>query len=276
MDLIAFFQNHFIQPILQNGWFNSINTSVYAIILIISVFLVYKLLIKLNVKIDYYFTVAILPFIFWGSSTRVLHDAAVRGVLSPELNSIYIAPIFPTPGSYIITFTLALFVLLISLTIQRFLKYRYWRTMFAIGLGLCAINVYFLPVLNFYRMFMILGFVFLFTGIFTTPKLINIMRPYFTNVNIAILGAHFLDASATFVSMSFFGYSEQHVVPRLLINLLGPWVMFLLKIVIVIPALVLIDRYTEESNFRNFLKIVILILGLAPGLRDTIRLMAMV
>ena len=203
-------------------------------------------------------------------------DSAVKGVLSPELNSIYIAPIFPTPGSYIITFALALFVLLISLTLQRFLKYRYWRTMFVIGLALCAINIYLLPVLDFYPMLIILGLVFLFTGIFTIPRFINRMRPYFSNVNIAILGAHFLDASATFISMSFFGYSEQHVVPRLLIDLLGPWVMFLLKIVVVIPALILIDRYTEEGNFRNFLKIVVLILGLAPGLRSTIRLMAMV
>ncbi|MCX6815197.1 MAG: DUF63 family protein [Candidatus Aenigmarchaeota archaeon] len=36
------------------------------------------------------------------------------------------------------------------------------------------------------------------------------------------------------------------------------------------------DKYAEEGDFRNFLKIVILILGLAPGLRDAIRLGAWV
>jgi uncharacterized membrane protein len=38
----------------------------------------------------------------------------------------------------------------------------------------------------------------------------------------------------------------------------------------------IIDRYGEKGSFNNFLKVVVLILGLAPGLRDTIRLMAMV
>jgi uncharacterized membrane protein len=44
----------------------------------------------------------------------------------------------------------------------------------------------------------------------------------------------------------------------------------------VIPVLILLNRYTkgEDETFRNLLKIVILILGLAPGLRDAIRLMA--
>ncbi|MEE9406424.1 MAG: DUF63 family protein, partial [Candidatus Aenigmarchaeota archaeon] len=75
-----------------------------------------------------------------------------------------------------------------------------------------------------------------------------------------------------------FGYLEQHVVPRMLIFDFGPISMFVLKIAVVIPVLILIDRYTKDTdkNFINFLKIVILILGLAPGLRDLLRLMVMV
>ena len=46
----------------------------------------------------------------------------------------------------------------------------------------------------------------------------------------------------------------------------------LLKLVVLLPVLYIVDRYTEPGEFRNFLKIVILILGLAPGLRDLIRL----
>jgi uncharacterized membrane protein len=97
------------------------------------------------------------------------------------------------------------------------------------------------------------------------------------------------DAAATWTALSFFGYAEQHVLPRLLIGIMGPAAMFALKIVVVIPVLYIIDRYTERegkspnkyskakyTDFTNFLKIVILILGLAPALRDMIRLMAMV
>jgi uncharacterized membrane protein len=37
-----------------------------------------------------------------------------------------------------------------------------------------------------------------------------------------------------------------------------------------------VDRYGEKGEFNNFLKIVILILGLAPALRNLLRLLAMV
>ena len=46
--------------------------------------------------------------------------------------------------------------------------------------------------------------------------------------------------------------------------------------VVVLPVLWAIDRYGEPGSFNNFLKIVVLILGLAPGIRDVVRLMAMV
>ena len=100
------------------------------------------------------------------------------------------------------------------------------------------------------------------------------LKQIFTLDNSAILSAHMLDASATFVALAFFGYAEQHPLPRMLIAFSNPAAMFLLKLVVLIPVLYIIDRYAEKGEFKNFLKIVIFILGLAPGLRDMIRLMA--
>lgn len=285
----------FILPILQNGWFNPVNTAVYAIILIIAVFLVYKLLKKMHIKINLYFLIAILPFIFWGSTTRVLHDAAFVGALAtPELNAFYSSPVFPTPGSYLITFLLALIVLLVSLAVQRFttgnglLKRKpgipYWKVMFVIGAVLCAINIWFLPITDFMPLLLILtitGFwVLLFFAVYKVSgagwfRKQNITH-LFSPINQGILGVHLFDAAATFTALSLYGYFEQHVVPNLVIPVMGPVSMFLLKIAVVLPVLWIIDRYGEPGNFNNFLKIIIIILGLAPGLRDTVRLMAMV
>ena len=104
-----FITEHFIDPILSNGWFNPVNTAVYSLILIGAVYVVYTMLKRMDVHIDRYFLAAIMPFIFWGSITRVLHDAAYAGALAtPELNAFFGLPVFPTPGSYIITFSLAL------------------------------------------------------------------------------------------------------------------------------------------------------------------------
>ncbi|UCD07676.1 MAG: DUF63 family protein [Candidatus Aenigmatarchaeota archaeon] len=270
-------QEYFINPILQNGWYNPVNTIVYSILLVIGVYLVYRMLKRMDVHIDSRFFLAILPFILWGSTTRVLHDAAYAGILSPELNAFYGSPIFPTPGSYIITFALALFVLLVSLLVQRLAKFPYWKTMLVIGIVLCIINFLILPIFYLFPIALIIKVTGLWAAVFFIPR--KFMARYvpsfnklFSIENTGILVAHFLDATATVTALTLFGYLEQHVVPRLFFPIMGPFAMFFLKVVVVLPVLWIVDRYAEEGDFKNFLKIVILILGLAPGLRDMIRL----
>jgi len=279
-------QDYFIGPILANGWFNPVNTIIYSIILILAVFLVYRLLGRMRVSIDNRFALAILPFIFWASTTRVLHDAAFVGRLSPALNAFYSSPIFPTPGSYIITFTLALFTLLFSLLIQRFAGIPYWKTMLVAGTALTLVNITLFPVVTLLPLWITGKVTLLWAGVFFSwrPLLARLGRLPISNYyhtllsreNLAILSAHFLDATATVTALTLFGYMEQHVVPRLFFPFLGPYAMFLLKVLVVLPALWAIDRYAEDPQFRKFLKIVVLILGLAPGLRDMVRLAALV
>ena len=289
---MSWLEEYFLSPVLQNGWFNPINTLVYSIILVIAVWAVYKLVLKMKIPIDSKFALALLPFIFWGSSTRVLHDAAVAGVLK---GTIYDAPFFVTPGSYFITFGLTLGVLLVSLLIQKVAgtsrRFLYWKPMLIIGLALCAWNLVILPLPYLLPLALIVPIALLWTGLIYLPKPLlfklnlypkfqkSISR-FFSKGNMGILGSHYLDASATFFALSLFGYLEQHVVPRLLIPFMGPASMFLLKTAVLLPVLYLIDRYSEDTpqgrSLKNFLKIVILILGLAPGLRDLLRLMAQV
>ncbi|MEE9323102.1 MAG: DUF63 family protein [Candidatus Aenigmarchaeota archaeon] len=274
-----FLYEYFLKPILSNGWFNPVNSIAYGIILVAGVYLVFRLLKKMNIHIDRYFLYAILPFILWGASTRVLHDAAYYGALTGPLGELYSLPIFPTPGSYMITFLLALIALLISLTIQKYARFPYWKIMFAIGIILDTINFALFPRINPLPMFMILGITGLWTILFlllyqfSKTSKFKTLKQIFTFENSGLLSVHMLDASATYVAMTFFGYLEQHPLPRFLIDLTNPAAMFFLKIVVLIPVLYVIDRYSEPGYFKNFLKIVVLILGLAPGLRDMIRLM---
>ncbi len=276
---MTWIEDYFLSPVMSNGWFNPVNTLTYSVILVIAVWAVYRLVMKMRIPIDSRFALALLPFIFWGSSTRVLHDAAVAGVLR---DTIYSAPFFVTPGSYFITFGLTLAVLMFSLLLQRFSGARYWKPMLVIGLALCAWNLYMLPLPLYLPLALIVPVALLWTGLAYLPRpvlcrLKSCRKPvsrFFSRENMGILGAHYLDASATFFALSMFGYLEQHVVPRLIMPFLGPESMFLLKTVVLLPVLYLIDRYSEDRSLKNFLKIVILILGLAPGLRDLLRLMA--
>jgi uncharacterized membrane protein len=310
-----FFQEFFVNPILLNGWFNPVNTLLWGVILVVAAFLVYSRLLKrLKIRIDRYFAMAILPFVFWASSTRALRDlfyglaeqtsAGNQAFLTDIVYQIgaiqqqaftyimkfvpippvagffsWIATLFPTPGSYVFTFIFALAVLLISLGIQRVWKVPYWKPMFLAGLAFCALNAWMLPFTNPLGLGMILGITGAFAAVFFSLTFLQEKKKIpqlkiFSRPNSSILSSHMLDSSATFVSVAFFGYYEQHPVPRLFIDAIGPWTFFILKLAVLLPSLYIIDRYAEEGDFKNFLKIVILILGLAPGLRDSIRLAA--
>ncbi|MBI4020902.1 MAG: DUF63 family protein [Candidatus Aenigmarchaeota archaeon] len=273
---MAFLEDYFLNPILQNGYFNPVNTAVYAVVLVVAVVLVFKLLFRLKIPIDRRFFYAVLPFVVWGSSTRVLHDAAFAGKLSPGLNAFYGLPVFPTPGSYFITFTLAIGVLLASLGVWKFRRVAYWKTMAVVGWALVALNLLLTPWADPVPLALVAGLVAVCTGIIYGLSHLPLsgVKRALSIPHQVILGGHFLDAAATYVALTFYGYGEQHVLPRFVFDLTGPVGFFFLKALVVIPVLWFIDRSSEDRNFTNFLKIVVFILGFAPGLRDLLRLLA--
>jgi uncharacterized membrane protein len=154
--------------------------------------------------------------------------------------------------------------------------------MTSLGVVFCIINFILLPLPNPYPFILIFGITAAWALLFSAPQLIKQapkkLKNLFSWENDIILSAHFLDATATVISLTMFGYLEQHVVPRFLFPYMGPYAMFFLKAIVVIPVLWLLDRYKADdprsAEFIHFLKTVVLILGLAPGLRDTLRLMA--
>jgi uncharacterized membrane protein len=316
---MSFLDQYFISPLLINGFFNPVNTIIYSIVLVIAAVLVYLRILKpMKIGINRNFAFALLPFIFWAATTRVLRDFAYHlayrtaagsntlgiftGDISYQVNAIqieafthmsaklslagfsgfysWLVALFPTPGSYIITFVFALASLLISLLLQKYTKFPYWKIMVFIGFSACVLNLYLLPPLDFVPFFIIMSVTILFSALFfmltRISRFINYksIKETFTPENSSLLSVHMLDAGATWAALSFYGYLEQHPLPRLFTEILTPAGMFLLKLVVLIPVLYVINRYAEKGDFRNFLLILILILGLAPGLRDMIRLMA--
>ncbi|MCX6814766.1 MAG: DUF63 family protein, partial [Candidatus Aenigmarchaeota archaeon] len=258
-----FFTEFFVNPILLNGWFNPVNTMLWGLILVVAAFLVYsRLLKKMKIRVDKYFALAILPFIFWASSTRVLRDIFYgmaqqasagnqafltdivyqTGLVQEQAFSYlskfipipaiagffsWIVTFFPTPGSYLFTFLFALCALILGLVIQRVWKVPYWKPMLVIGLAACMLNAWMIPFTNPWGMGMILGITACFAVVFFLLTFLHekkkLKLPLFSRVNSSLLSAHMLDSSATFVSVTFFGYLEQHPVPRLFIESAGGW-----------------------------------------------------
>jgi len=100
----------------------------------------------------------------------------------------------------------------------------------------------------------------------------------FTNkLNLSIVFAHLLDASSTIVGIDMLGYYEKHVIPSYLIDLTGTaFVMYPLKLMIFVPVLYVLDTQFDEDEesrtLRTLVKMVIIILGLSPAFRNTIRM----
>ncbi|MFW3146025.1 MAG: DUF63 family protein [Thermoplasmatota archaeon] len=105
-----------------------------------------------------------------------------------------------------------------------------------------------------------------------------------TSVNFLVIGSHMLDATATFVGIDFFGYVEKHVVPRTLMDWAsstgfpyGGTVMYPLKLAFLLPALYYMDvRMKEETrsypHLMALVKLIIIVLGIGPGIRDVARI----
>lgn len=252
-DLTVWFNEKFVLPLCQ--YYTLENTIVYGILLCLAVIGTYKLLQKLKIKIDKRFFIALLPFIIYGGWTRALRD-----------HGLYQGWWWCSPPIYFLVFTIALSSLLLAIAIQKHFRISYEKTMLGIGLLLLIYNTYLTRITNWSAFIMILGLIsfwaLLFFGInYFKPKLLS-------KENAGIVVAHLFDASSSFIAIQFFGYYEQHVLPTFLIKLAGPWVLFPLKIFVVLAVLILIDRSKEDKFFKNFIKIIILILGLALGTRD--------
>ena len=99
----------------------------------------------------------------------------------------------------------------------------------------------------------------------------------FSSINAMIIFGHMLDASATYVGIDHFGYIEKHVLPSTLIDLTGTaLVMYPLKLGFLLPALYVTDVSMAKGTEKNghliaLIKLTVLILGLAPGIRDLLR-----
>ncbi len=120
--------------------------------------------------------------------------------------------------------------------------------------------------------FLLMGVIYLFRR--NNDKL----KVFFKPLSFLIIFGHMMDATATYMGIEFFGYYEKHALPHFLIGLTGTaLVMYLLKIPLVILAIYILDiayrdDFRENPDLMNLVKMGIIILGLAPGLRDALRM----
>lgn len=278
LDAISQFINtYYLDPIRTDAGYNPVNTFTWAVVLGICIFGIFRLLEKLKVKVNSQFILSIIPFVLAGSSLRVLEDSPA-GIINPPFSYLLI-----TPNIYFLVFAVTVFCLWLAIRLEK--------------AGL---------VQDFYSAFAGLGFLWFFANLITLLYFENVVAAYvpvfvlvagtgltfifyrfasyfkseiFTNpLNLSILLAHLMDASSTYIGVDKLGYFEKHVLPYYLIELTGTaLVMYPLKLIIFIGVLYVLDTQFEDDeesvNLKMLIKMVILILGLSPATRNTLRMM---
>ena len=93
-----------------------------------------------------------------------------------------------------------------------------------------------------------------------------------------LIFGHMLDASATSfgIDLHELAYVEQHVVGSALIDATGTaFSMYLLKLVVIVPAIYILEIYRKEGNQElwHLILLAMIMVGMAPGIRDMVRMM---
>lgn len=275
--ILQFINTYYLDPIRGDEGYNVVNTFTWALVLGICIFGIYRLLEKLEVKITPRFIASLLPFVLAGSSLRVIEDSPA-GIFHPPFSYLLI-----TPNIYFLVFAITVGCLWISIRLQKAGLIKDFHLAFA-GLGLAwflanlITLLYFENVVASYVPLFVLGAGIGLTFIFYLVAY-HFKSSIFTDpLNLSILMVHMMDASSTYVGVDNLGYYEKHVVPAYLIDLTGTaLVMYPLKLIIFIGVLYVLDTQFEDDerslNLKVLIKLVILILGLSPATRNTVRMM---
>ncbi len=274
-----FFQQYFIEPIINPSvqGYNLINTLVFIIILIIACAIIYKILNK-KINFDLNFMIAMLPYILFGVSLRVImHQIESGKLIIPWLiktaNPLELGFWFFTPGIWIITFSLVI----IGLLIGKILKQLDTKKVFYFGI-IIAILPFLFNLINYNNWFwFIITTIIIITTTIIIGKIINKYTKYKilnNKLNFFIILGQAIDGIASSIAITFFPFSEQHVLSDMLIRI-HPMIFIIVKLSIAVLLCWSLDDYSKEIKNKNligFIKIIIAILGLATGLGSLLKL----
>lgn len=273
-----FIYKYYIDPIRLGQPYNIVDTLTYAVLLIVSVYLVYRWLRRSGVALDGAFVMATLPYVVLGGLLRVVEDT---GMIESDLRFLLITPLI-----FFVVFFIAAGSLVLSRGLeQRNLIPRFLTFYGGIGAGSSA------------AVFLVLGWFgltrttidpvvlvsILFIATVTSLAVMGLLQKVFSweyardpLYRLLIIG-QMLDASATGYGIDFgpIPYQEVHVVGSALIEWTGTaFSLFPLKLLVVIPAIYVLEMYRREGNreFGNLVILAMIVVGLAPGVRDMVRM----
>jgi len=274
-----FIYKYYIDPILYGYPYTVVDTLTYALVLILAVFLVYRWLKRSGIVIDQGLILATLPYVVLGGLLRVVEDADI-------------VPGWPhylliTPLIFFLLFVYTVAWLFVSRRCESAGLVEHYSRVYARAGGISCAAVFAILVahgLLYTRVDLLVPFLILAVGTGTTVWLAGALRFLLKwkfvadPLYLALIFGHMLDAAATSVGIDLheLAYVEQHVVGTALIEATGTaFSMFLLKVAVLVPAVGILQyaRDEEGADLWHLIVLAMIVVGLAPGVRDMVRMM---
>ncbi|MFH0817031.1 MAG: DUF63 family protein [Candidatus Micrarchaeota archaeon] len=293
---MGFFEQYFINPIWDRTGYNPVNTITYGIIALLSAYLMFWVLKKEKVRMDQKFILSIIPFILLGSTVRSIVDAVDRGGMSAHKDALFgllgfvqdshvydYGYLTVTPGIYIVIGLLTFFSILLANRLKKPLL----APIFGLFLWVPHLLIL-VPLMTYWTYGLLVIAIALIGGLAGYFYLKKAgVRPFLA----LVVFSHAFDGAATYVTINIwnkfepacskFGhcYGEQHVVSSgigelgnmLFAPIGGYFLFFLIKIIFSTVAAQVTEKDAKGEE-RDFIILLLIIFGLAPGVRDILTL----
>jgi Predicted membrane protein len=274
-----FIYKYYIDPIRYEQPYNIVETLTYALILVAAVFLIYRWFKKSDIAIDGPFVLATIPYVIFGGVLRVIQDTHM---IQSDIQFLIV-----TPFIYFIIFFYTISILIISRYLTKQGMWGNYLTLYA-GAGIFSVFCVSLVLVGWGMTHAHLDLFVLavipLMAVTATILVWSFMRyvlnwKYVTDpLYLTLLFGQLLDASATSYGIDLhpsIHYIEQHVVGSSLIEMTHTaFVMFPLKLVVLFPAIYIMEQYRKEANpaFWHLVLLAMIVVGFAPGIRDMTRM----
>ncbi|HJJ35863.1 MAG TPA: DUF63 family protein [Methanocorpusculum sp.] len=269
---------------LESSGYTIPMTIIYALLVILGLYILYRWIKHEKLPINTAFVLSSTLYVILGGLLHVVDDMTVNGA---NLIDYPWRLCFTTPLVYILVMVFGLLVLFVTHTLEKKkIILTYVKPFAAVGVISCLAV---LGILVWYGVsyttfdVAIIGIV-VGIAVAATAALWAILRfvcrwKYVSHpLYIALMFCQYLDSSATGFALELHPvpYYEQHVLGDWLIGLTGTgYSMFLLKTLVLVVGIWVLERFKKEPGFQipwHLIILVMMIVGLGPGIRDLFRM----
>lgn len=264
-ELIGFFKYYFVRPLFDCSGYNLVNTIGFVILLIVFAIALKRVFEKKGIRFNKKFFWMLVPFVFFGGALRALEDLVESplGCAARQANPWLVLLI--TPFIYLV---LLVIVLVLMFSAMRFSR-DWMGTVRNAGmvLALLAWLVALANGKNWVEFFSILALAGVVWGV--TSLALKYVKRYSREGALVVFGQS-LDASASALAVGLLGYGEQHVFTSVVMKL-NPFLFIPIKALLAFLVVYAVDK--ETGNWKWLFLFLVLMIGLAPGSRDLLRVL---